>query len=53
MFRRQLIYNDESTHCDHVQLIRLAENVANGLHAQQAVNPGGMPGAFPEAEGNH
>ncbi|XAO22280.1 hypothetical protein I312_101049 [Cryptococcus bacillisporus CA1280] len=30
-------------------LIRLAENVANGLNAQGAVNPGAMPGAFPNA----
>ncbi|OWZ80850.1 cytoplasmic protein [Cryptococcus neoformans Bt85] len=34
-------------------LIRLAENVADGLYAHQAVNPGAMPGAFPEDEGNH
>lgn len=53
MFRRPSIYNDEFTHCDHVQLIRLAENVADGLYAHQAVNPGAMPGAFPEDEGNH
>ncbi|KAE8541405.1 hypothetical protein D1P53_002764 [Cryptococcus gattii VGV] len=30
-------------------LIRLAENVANGLNAQGAVDPGAMPGAFPNA----
>lgn len=49
MFSRPSIYNDESTYSDPLQLIRLAENVANGLNAQGAVNPGAMPGAFPNA----